>query len=95
MRAEIQFKGDSMTVKAVKRTKAKRETSPNSVRIPAELRLFSDVELEAMGLGSAANRRNLRWMGRDPIPFVRIGRLVKYRLQDVLEYVEKNRVVSG
>ena len=62
--------------------------------VPSELRLFSDVELQQMGLGNARTRRNLRCLGKDPIPFVRVGKLIRYKLEDVLEYIEKNRVIS-
>jgi hypothetical protein len=56
------------------------------------VRLFSDIELERMGLGNARSRRNLRCLGKDPIPYIRIGKLVRYKLEDVISYIEANRI---
>ena len=57
--------------------------------------LLTDADLEAMGLGSAQTRRNKRCKGEDPIPFIRIGRLVRYHIGDVRAYMDRNRVESG
>ncbi len=32
---------------------------------------------------------------RYPLPYVRIGRLVKYRYSDLLAFVERNTIVGG
>jgi hypothetical protein len=61
----------------------------------AEKIFFTDKDLEAMGLGSAQARRNKRCKGEDPIPYIRIGRLVRYHIDDVRAYVARNRVESG
>jgi len=57
--------------------------------------LLKDTDLEAMGLGSAQSRRNKRCKGEDPIPYIRIGRLVRYHIGDVRAYLARNRVESG
>lgn len=36
-----------------------------------------------------------RCSGRQHIPYVRIGRLVRYREQDVLDWIDKNVVQGG
>lgn len=54
---------------------------------PAEdaTRLLDDVQLAERWGTSPKTLRNQRVSG-SPIPFVRIGRLVRYRLSDVLVY---------
>lgn len=59
------------------------------------LRLLTDIELEKLGIGTARTRQNLRSQGQDPLPHIRVGRLVRYRLEDVLAYLEQNRVSQG
>jgi len=81
-----------------KKERAEEGTKKIKRKVPEFLEphlLLTDVQLEGLGLGSAKTRRNQRWRGEDPIPHVRVGkRLVRYRLQDVLAYVEKNRVTN-
>ena len=57
--------------------------------------LLTDKDLEAMGLGSAQTRRNKRSQGKDPIPYIQIGRLVRYHIQDLEAYLAQNRVERG
>jgi hypothetical protein len=54
--------------------------------------LLTDTDLQVMGLGSAQTRRNKRCKGEDPIPYIRIGRLVRYHIVDVRSYIAQNRV---
>jgi hypothetical protein len=37
---------------------------------------------------------NWRCTGRHHVPFVRIGRRIKYRVSDLLQFVEDNRVTA-
>jgi predicted site-specific integrase-resolvase len=36
-----------------------------------------------------------RCTGKYDLPFVRVGRLVRYQIQDVLEWLQSRRVVTG
>ena len=38
---------------------------------------------------------NWRCTGRYPLPFVRVGRLIRYQVTDLTDWIEKNRVVQG
>ena len=50
-------------------------------------------ELEDLGIKSESSLRNDRWKGIG-IPYVKIGsKSVRYRRADVLDYIERNRVV--
>lgn len=57
--------------------------------------LLTDRDLESLGFGSAKARRNRRCRGEDPIPHIRVGRLVRYHIKDLEEYMAKNRVEKG
>ncbi len=54
--------------------------------------LLTDTDLEVIGLGSAQTRRNKRCKGEDPIPHIKVGRLVRYHVRDVQAYIDQNRV---
>lgn len=38
---------------------------------------------------------NWRCTGRYPLPYIRVGRLIRYRTADLNEWIETNRVVKG
>lgn len=52
---------------------------------------FSEKELEAMGLWSAGTLRNHRVKGIG-LPYVRVGRTIRYSRKDLLEYLKANRL---
>ena len=49
-------------------------------------RLLSDYDLEALGIKSRSTAQKDRVAGRG-IPFIKIGRLVRYRPADVEQYI--------
>jgi hypothetical protein len=53
---------------------------------------FTEQDLEEMGLGSAKTFKRDRYEGKG-LPFVKIGRRVRYLKSDLLDYLNSNRVV--
>jgi hypothetical protein len=53
---------------------------------------LSDRDLEDLGLGSAKTRQNLRAAGKEFLPYYRFGRSVRYKLEDIMDLIERNRV---
>jgi hypothetical protein len=53
---------------------------------------LSDRDLEDLGLGSAKTRQNLRAAGKEFLPYYRFGRSVRYKLEDVMDLIERNRI---
>ena len=51
---------------------------------------LTEKDVENLGLCSASTLRNERWRGISRIPFIKIGRSVRYRKKDVLKYIEEN-----
>ena len=57
--------------------------------------LLSEKELAALGSRSEQSWRNDRWSGKNLIPYIKIGKNVRYRKKDILEYFEKNTVPAS
>ena len=55
-----------------------------------EKELFTEKDIEDMGLRAASTLRNERWRGVSKLPFLKIGRSVRYRKEDVLKFNEDN-----
>ena len=55
-----------------------------------EKEFLTEKDIEDLGLRAASTLRNERWRGISRIPFVKIGRSVRYRKEDVLKYIEEN-----
>jgi hypothetical protein len=53
---------------------------------------LSEADLERLGLRSRKHSQNLRIRGEDPLPYVKIGRSIRYPAADVWAYLEKNEV---
>jgi len=51
---------------------------------------FSEADLEKMGLGAAKTFKGLRHQGKG-LPFIRIGRRIRYMKADVLNCLESGR----
>jgi len=60
-----------------------------------EKELLSEKDLEIMGGRSAQSWRNDRWSGKNLIPYIKIGKNVRYRKKDVLDFLEKNTVPAS
>ena len=58
-----------------------------------ELKFLTENELEEMGLGTKAKFRKDRH--KTGIPYVKVGRLVRYRLSDVEAFCEANLQAVG
>lgn len=55
-------------------------------------RYLTEKEVAAMTGLSLSNLRNSRFLGRG-LPYVKIGRSVRYNLDDVIEYMESRKVI--
>ena len=55
-----------------------------------EKELLSEKDLAALGTRSEQSWRNDRWSGNNLIPYIKIGKNVRYRKSDVLAFFEKN-----
>lgn len=53
--------------------------------------LFSEKELDEMGILSAKTLRSHRSQGIG-LPYVRIGRTIRYRRDHIVEYLKRNTV---
>lgn len=54
-------------------------------------KLFTDIDLEAFTGRSRSSWQKDRFNGnRDGIPFIRCGRLIRYRQEDVLAWLERH-----
>ena len=51
--------------------------------------LITDVELASWIRYEVRSVRNLRYSGRGP-KFIKVGRLIRYRVKDVTEWLESN-----
>ena len=54
--------------------------------------LSSEKDLECIGFRSAQALRNDRWSGNNLIRYIKIGKNVRYRKKDILDFLEKNTV---
>ncbi len=54
----------------------------------------TEKEVAAMTCRAVSTLRNDRYMRRN-IPYVKIGRSVRYKLADVLEFMDGNRIEIG
>jgi hypothetical protein len=64
-------------------------------KIKLEKAFLSERDLEDLGLRSRKTSQNLRSAGLDPLPFVRLGRSIRYPLDSVLSHLERHRVMPG
>ena len=55
-----------------------------------EKELLTEKDIENLGLRAASTLRNERWRGISRIPFIKIGRSVRYRKADVIKFIEDN-----
>ena len=46
-------------------------------------------------LGNSVSTLQSDRYNRRGIPFIKVGRLVRYKVKDILEYIEKNRVQTA
>jgi hypothetical protein len=53
---------------------------------------LTETDIEHLGLRTRKTSQNLRSTGKDPLPYVKIGRSVRYPAADVWAYLEKNEV---
>jgi len=60
---------------------------------PEHEKLLTEVELAKLWGVTTSFLQKMRHEGRGP-RFIRIGRLVRYRLSDVVRYVEENSVAT-
>jgi len=60
---------------------------------PHEKRLFTVNEIEKMYSISKSFLGKDRMEPKPMIPFIRIGRSVRYRIEDVEQFLDENRVV--
>ena len=56
--------------------------------------MLTELELSELTKFSLSKLRNDRWKGKG-IPAVRCGRSIRYRLSDIEEYLEKNKLPSN
>lgn len=78
----------------------KKGASPSPINLPSvELRtvavaaLLTEDDVAALLGISAYTLKNDRSRGKIIIPYVKIGRLVRYRIEDVQSFIEENRKV--
>ncbi len=57
-------------------------------------RLLTKKEVAGILSASVSKLRRDRWLGQG-IPYMKNGRLVRYREDDVIAFVERNRVETG
>jgi len=57
-------------------------------------RLLTEKEVAGILTASVSKLRRNRWLGQG-IPYMKNGRLVRYREDDVIAFVERNRVETG
>jgi len=73
----------------------KRTSSPNAPhKLPPELdgfRYMGEKEVAALIGFAVQSLRNWRFLGRGP-SYIKRGRSVRYRLKDVLDWMETHRV---
>ena len=62
------------------------------VKMKIEKEFYSEREIEKLGIRSAAALRNDRWSGNNLLPYIKAGKNVKYKKQDVFDFMEKNTV---
>ena len=60
------------------------------VEMRIEKEYLSEKDIEKLGLRSAAALRNDRWSGQNILPFIRVGKNIRYRKTDVLEFLERH-----
>lgn len=53
---------------------------------------LTERDLEKLGIRSAQTLRNDRWRGQNILPFVKIGKSIRYKKEDVLAYLERHTV---
>ena len=61
---------------------------------PIEILLTTNEAAKVLGL-PPQTLVNWRHTGRYPLPFIRVGRLIRYRSADLNDWIEENRVVKG
>ncbi len=57
-----------------------------------EKSFLSESDLERLGLRTRKTSQNLRTQGKDPLPYVKIGRSIRYPADAVRAYCEKHTV---
>jgi len=57
-------------------------------------RLLTEKEVAGILTASVSKLRRNRWLGQG-IPYMKNGRLVRHREDDVIAFVERNRVETG
>ena len=65
----------------------------NSVEEILQKPFLTENDLEKLGLRSRKTSQNLRSRGEDPLPFVRIGRSIRYPASAVWGYLRRTKVV--
>ena len=76
----------------VSRMNAKKKKMPVPETDPP--RYLTEKEVAAMTGLSLSTLRNSRFLGRG-IPYVKIGRSVRYSLDDVVDYMESRKVIPA
>ena len=51
---------------------------------------LTEIDLERLGLRSRKTSQNLRLQGKDPLPYVKVGKSVRYPASAVWAYLRKN-----
>jgi len=55
-----------------------------------EKEYLSEKEIEKLGIRSSSALRNDRWQGKNLIPFIKVGKNVKYPKKAVLDFLERH-----
>jgi hypothetical protein len=55
---------------------------------------FTEQELQKLGFASAARLRNDRSLGRG-LPYVKIGKSVRYRRDHIIKHLKANTIIPG
>jgi hypothetical protein len=59
-----------------------------------EKEFYSERDIEKLGIRSAAALRNDRWQGNNILPFIKVGKNIRYRKKDVLDFMEKHTTAA-
>ena len=65
----------------------------NTVEEILQKPFLTENDLERLGLRSRKTSQNLRSRGADPLPFVRLGRSIRYPASAVWAYLRKTKVM--
>ena len=55
-----------------------------------EKQYLSEKDIEKLGIRSAAALRNDRWSGQNILPFIKVGKNIRYKKEDVLDFLERH-----